>query len=547
MLAAARKKRIGWRTRHSLYKARNLRVNVWSERVNPPLDRILILDFGSQTTQLIARRIREQGVYCEIHPYRLALDRIRAFGAKGIVLSGGPASVLDTGAPTVDPGIFELGLPVLGICYGQQLTAKLLGGVVAPAVRREFGAADLEVREERELFHGFGGRRLRVWMSHGDRVERLPAGFKTIADSPGSPYAAIAHESRPFFGVQFHPEVVHTPDGAAILGNFVKRVCGCRATWSMASYLEQVVPEVRRKVGNGRVLCALSGGVDSAVAAVLVHRAIGDQLQCVFVDTGLLRRGEAEQVQRVFERDFALKLKCVDASARFLGELAAVTDPEVKRKKIGAAFIDVFEHEAKELGGADFLVQGTLYPDVIESVSVHGPSASIKSHHNVGGLPERLRFTLLEPLRELFKDEVRALGRELGLPAADLDRQPFPGPGLAIRIVGEITAARLELLRAADAIVQEEVAQAKLPRPLWQAFAVLLPVQSVGVMGDSRTYESTCVVRAVESLDGMTADWARLPHELVATISNRITNEVRGINRVVYDVSSKPPATIEWE
>ncbi|HUB09015.1 MAG TPA: glutamine-hydrolyzing GMP synthase [Myxococcales bacterium] len=515
--------------------------------MNPPLDRILVLDFGSQTTQLIARRVREQGVYCEIHPYRVGLDRVRAFGAKGVVLSGGPSSVLEPGAPTVDPGLFELGVPVLGICYGQQLMAKLLGGVVAPADRREFGAADLEIREPRELFHGLTGRRLRVWMSHGDRVERLPSGFDSIADSPGSPYAAIAHRTRPLYGVQFHPEVVHTPDGATILGNFVRRVCGCRASWSMASYLEQVVPEIRAKVGKGRVLCALSGGVDSAVAAVLVHRAIGDQLQCVFVDTGLLRRGEAEQVRRVFEREFSLKLKCVDASDRFLRDLAGVTDPETKRKKIGAAFIDVFEEEARALGGADFLVQGTLYPDVIESVSVHGPSASIKSHHNVGGLPERLRFTLLEPLRELFKDEVRALGRELGLPAGVLERQPFPGPGLAIRVLGEITAARLELVRAADAIVQEELGRAKLDRPLWQSFAVLLPVQSVGVMGDSRTYEATCVLRAVESLDGMTADWARLPHELVAGISNRITNEVRGINRVVYDVSSKPPATIEWE
>ncbi|MHB8418903.1 MAG: glutamine-hydrolyzing GMP synthase [Myxococcales bacterium] len=515
--------------------------------MSPPRDRILILDFGSQTTQLIARRIREQGVYSEIHPYRLTLEQIRAFAPKGIVLSGGPASVLERGAPAVDPGLFELGVPVLGICYGQQLMAKTLGGTVAPAASREFGAAELEVREERDLFHGLAGRKLRVWMSHGDRVERLPSGFASIADSPGSPYAAIAHQSRPLFGVQFHPEVVHTEDGAALLGNFVRRACGCRASWNMASYLEQVVPELRARTAGGKVLCALSGGVDSAVAAVLVHRAVGDQLQCVFVDTGLLRQGEAEQVRRVFERDFSLQLRCVDASARFLGELAGVTDPETKRKKVGAAFIDVFEEEAKRVGGADFLVQGTLYPDVIESTSVHGPSASIKSHHNVGGLPDRLRFSLLEPLRELFKDEVRALGRELGLPEAALARQPFPGPGLAIRVVGEVTAERLARVRAADAIVQQEVARAELPRPIWQAFAVLLPVQSVGVMGDSRTYEATCVLRAVESQDGMTADWARLPHELVASISNRITNEVRGINRVVYDVSSKPPATIEWE
>jgi GMP synthase (glutamine-hydrolysing) len=384
-------------------------------------------------------------------------------------------------------------------------------------------------------------------MSHGDRVERLPEGFATIGISPGSPYAAIAHSKRPLFGVQFHPEVVHTPDGAAILGNFVRRICDCQANWNMASYLEQVVPEIRAKVAGGKVICALSGGVDSAVAAVLVHQAVGDQLQCIFVDTGLMRTGEAEQVKDVFQRDFKLKLKCVDASERFLADLKGITDPEQKRKRIGNAFIEVFEQEATAVGGADFLVQGTLYPDVIESVSVHGPSASIKSHHNVGGLPERLRFKLLEPLRELFKDEVRALGRQLKIPETVLQRQPFPGPGLAIRILGEVTAARLAIVRAADTIVQEEIAGAKLERPLWQAFAVLLPVQSVGVMGDSRTYESTCVLRAVESSDGMTADWARLPNDLLAHISNRITNEVKGINRVVLDISSKPPATIEWE
>ncbi len=515
--------------------------------MSPPSDRILVLDFGSQTTQLIARRVREQGVYCEIQPYRIGLDQIRAFNPKGIILSGGPSSVGDQGAPSLDPGAFELGVPVLGICYGQQLMAKLLGGVVSPSSHREFGSADVEITEEKELFHGFKGRRLRVWMSHGDRVERLPEGFSSIGSSPGSPYAAIAHAKRPLYGVQFHPEVVHTPDGAALLGNFVRRICGCRTDWNMASYLEQVVPEIRKKVGGGRVMCALSGGVDSAVAAVLVHQAVGDQLQCIFVDTGLMRTGEAEQVEAVFKRDFKLKVKCVDASGRFLADLAGVTEPELKRKRIGNAFIEVFEQEAKAVGGADFLVQGTLYPDVIESVSVHGPSASIKSHHNVGGLPERLRFKLLEPLRELFKDEVRALGRQLRIPEAVLQRQPFPGPGLAIRVLGEVTAERLALVRAADAIVQQEIAQAKLERPLWQAFAVVLPVQSVGVMGDSRTYESTCVLRAVESLDGMTADWARLPTDLLAHISNRITNEVKGINRVVYDISSKPPATIEWE
>jgi GMP synthase (glutamine-hydrolysing) len=508
--------------------------------------RILILDFGGQTSQLIARRVREEQVYCEIWPFDAPLDRIRAFAPRGLILSGGPASVNDPGAPTVEPALFGLGIPVLGICYGQQLMQKVLGGEVERSSHREFGRAEIQIDDPDRLFAELP-RELPVWMSHGDRVERLAPGFRSIAHSANSRYAAVADDRRKLFGVQFHPEVVHTPQGPAMLRNFVRSIAEAKGTWTTGHVLTRSIREIRERVGRARVLCALSGGVDSAVAAVLVHQAIGDQLECVFVDTGLLRTGERAQVEKVFGEQFKLKLRTADASERFLRALAGVVDPERKRKIIGHEFIEVFEVEAKALGGADFLVQGTLYPDVIESVSVRGPSAAIKSHHNVGGLPERLNFKLLEPLRELFKDEVRALGRELGLPEVVLRRQPFPGPGLAIRVLGEVTAPRLELVRKADAIVQEEIQGADLARPLWQAFAVLLPIQSVGVMGDDRTYEATCVLRAVESLDGMTADWAQLPYDLVGRISSRITNEVRGIKRVVYDVSSKPPATIEWE
>ncbi len=513
-------------------------------------EKLLVLDFGSQYTQLIARRLRELGVYCEIHPCTMKADALRAFAPKGIVLSGGPASVLAEGSPRADRLAFELGVPVLGICYGLQLLVHELGGKVDEAAHREYGPATIEAGSGAELFEGLPPR-LEVWMSHGDRVETLPPGFEPIATTPSSPYAAVEDRRRRFFGVQFHPEVVHTPRGKEILRNFAYRVCGCSGSWSMRAYAEVAVEQIRAQVKDGHAICALSGGVDSAVAALLVHRAIGDRLRCIFVDNGVLREGERGQVEDVFGRMFQLPLVTVDASRRFLGKLAGVADPEQKRKIIGREFIGVFEEEVERLSAhgerAQFLVQGTLYPDVIESVSFKGPSATIKSHHNVGGLPDVMKLALVEPLRELFKDEVRRLGIELGLPAQIVQRQPFPGPGLAIRILGDVTDERLGVLRKADVIVQEEIRAAGLYEKLWQAFAVLLPVRSVGVMGDQRTYESTCAIRAVESTDGMTGDWSRLPYDLLARISSRIINEVRGINRVVYDVSSKPPATIEWE
>ncbi len=513
-------------------------------------DTIIVLDFGAQYSQLIARRVRECRVYCEILPYNAPLEAIRAKSPKGIIFSGGPSSVYSPGAPRVDRGIFELGVPILGICYGIQLTSFLLGGKVRRASRREYGMSRLKVRSRKGIFAGVRSA-LDVWMSHGDHVERVPSGFKVIATTPNCTNAAIVNEARGIWGVQFHPEVVHTRQGTRILENFAKRVCGCRPTWTMESYAKQAVEEIRATVGNGRVLCGVSGGVDSTVAAVLIHRAVGKQLSCVFVNNGVLRLDEASQVVAAFRKNLKVPLTYVDSEKEFLKGLAGVAEPERKRKIIGRTFIRVFESAARRLqaeqGDFEFLAQGTLYPDVIESVSVKGPSAVIKSHHNVGGLPEDMKFKLVEPLRELFKDEVRALGAKLGIPREMLWRQPFPGPGLAVRCLGPVSKDRLEILRKADAIVAEEIKKAGLYYSIWQSFAVLTPLQTVGVMGDERTYDHVCAIRAVESTDAMTADWVKLPYDVLGRISTRIINEVKGINRVVYDITQKPPGTIEWE
>lgn len=513
-------------------------------------DRVLIIDFGSQVTQLIARRVRECGVYCEIIPYNKVDAILDAFAPKAIILSGGPASVIRSGTPRIPDRVFSHGVPVLGICYGQQAMCAQLGGKVEAGTEREFGRAELEAVQDSALFDGVWrkGTRHQVWMSHGDRVIALPPGFHVVGLSANAPFAAIADETRHFYGVQFHPEVVHTPDGAKLLQNFVRKIAGCGGGWTMAAFRETEIAKVRAQVGKGRVICGLSGGVDSSVVAVLLHEAIGAQLTCVFVDTGMMRQGEAEQVVTLFRDHYNIHLVHRDAKPMFLSRLAGVSDPEQKRKIIGATFIDVFDEEATKIGGADFLAQGTLYPDVIESVSFDGgPSVTIKSHHNVGGLPERMRMKLVEPLRELFKDEVRKLGRELGLPETFVGRHPFPGPGLAIRIPGEITAEKLELLRKADAIYIDEIRKAGLYDDIWQAFAVLLPVKTVGVMGDERSYDYVCALRAVTSTDGMTADYYPFTHEFLGATATRIINEVRGINRVVYDITSKPPGTIEWE
>ncbi len=510
--------------------------------------KILILDFGSQYTQLIARRVRETQVYCEIHPFNISLDKIEDFNPRGVILSGGPSSIYDRDAPMADRGILDLGVPILGICYGMQYVTHMLGGVVARADNREYGSATITVRDDRDLFHGVGSGKVEmVWMSHGDRIDQMPQGFSVLADTRNSPVAAMVHPGKKIYGVQFHPEVAHTPRGIRILKNFLFRICGCEPLWTMSSFVERTIDDLREKVGQDRVVCGVSGGVDSTITAVLLHKAIGKQLSCIFVDNGVLRRGEAQEVMELFMEHYRMDVHLIDASEHFLHCLKDITDPEQKRKIIGGEFITVFEKKAKELGRAKFLAQGTLYPDVIESVSFKGPSATIKSHHNVGGLPDVMNLKLIEPLRELFKDEARQVGVELGLSREMVMRQPFPGPGLAVRILGEVTLERVEILRSADAILMEEISSEGLYEKVWQSFAVLLPIKTVGVMGDERTYENVIALRIVDSLDAMTADWTRVPYDILSRISNRIINNVRGVNRVVYDISSKPPSTIEWE
>lgn len=512
------------------------------------LDKILILDFGSQYTQLIARKIREQKVYCEIHPFNYSVDKIKEFDPKGIILSGGPSSVYGKDAPIIGKEVLELGIPVLGICYGMQLISHLLGGRVFSSDKREYGRTEIQILADKAIFEGFDpAQKKTVWMSHGDKIEQLPDGFEVLAKTDNTPYCAAADFTRRLYTVQFHPEVVHTQGGVQILRNFVFGICKCCANWDMGSFIQRQLKEIKEKVGDKNVILGLSGGVDSSVAAVLINKAIGHQLKCIFVNNGVLRLNEAEKVIDMFRNHFDVDLIYVDASERFLKKLKGVEDPEKKRKIIGHEFVEVFDEEAKKIKNVKFLSQGTLYPDVIESVSFKGPSDVIKSHHNVGGLPEKMNLELLEPFRELFKDEVREIGRELGIADEVINRQPFPGPGLAVRIIGEITKERLDILRAADDIVSSEIKAAGLYNKLWQSFAVLLPVKSVGVMGDERTYESVCAIRAVESQDAMTADWAKLPYDVLGRISSRIINEVKGINRVVYDISSKPPSTIEWE